>query len=155
MLGSHCRSAFYWIKIMDFLVSKINNDRVQYMIENLQKLEQDRFEFVLKYGFRNRTQNFNDCIVVRWKHRKRKDKDFIDYERIEEYASLCHEISEKYNLNDERNPLLEFRLKALKVGIYVFFEWNHQTWAIPNEFKEIQEFIIPKLPSWAFLTKKS
>ena len=130
------------------------NDRVQYMIDNTLKLENDRYQFSVKHGFSGkRPQHFKDCIVIRWKHRKRKNKDFIDYERIEEYVALCHEISQKYNLYNEKHPLLESSLRLLGVGIYVFSEWN-KVWAIPNEFKRIQEFILPKLPVWAMVTKK-
>lgn len=133
----------------------MNDDRVQYMIENLKQSQSDKHQFSIKHGFAyKRPQNFKDCIVIRWKHRRRKDKDFIDYERIKECADLCHEISEKYDLYDENHVFLEFDLRAIKVGVYAFFGWSYKIWAIPNEFKEIQEFIIPKLPAWAIVTRK-
>lgn len=129
------------------------NDRVAYMVENLERLEEERHQFSIKYGFAyKRPQDFKNCIVIGWKHRKRKDKSFIDYDRIKEYAALCHEISEKYKLYDEKHPLLDCDLRLLKIGIYSFHSF-FKTWAIPNEFQEIQEHILQKLPEWAVVKK--
>jgi len=134
--------------------NQIGNDRVAYMVENRKKLEAERHQFGIKHGFvGKRSQYFKDCLVIRWKHRTRKDKNFIDYDRINEWAELCNEISEKYNLYDDKNPLLESELKLLKVGIYVFRSFS-LTWAIPNEFKEIQEYVLSKVPAWAIVSKK-
>jgi hypothetical protein len=133
----------------------MNNDRVEYMVNNLKQLEQRRFQFSKEYGFAyKRPQNYKDCIVVRWKPRKRKDKNFIDYDRIEEYVAICHEISQKYNLYDEKDLLLESSLRLIKIGIYVSPSYHLNTWAIPNEFKEIQEYVLSKLPSWATVSFK-
>jgi hypothetical protein len=40
------------------------------------------------------------------------------------------------------------------IGIYVCNEWGHHTWAIPNENKEIQEYVLGKIPSWAKVVHK-
>lgn len=134
----------------------MNDDRVQCMVNTLKKLESDRYEFGIKHEFaRKRPQDYKNCVVIRWKHRKRKNKDFIDYERIEEYVVLCHEITDKYQLRDEENSWLEFSLRAFKAGIYVSTHWDFHVWAIPNEFQEIQEFVLSKIPAWAVVTRRS
>jgi len=130
-------------------------DRVSYMIENSKRLEEERHQFSIKHGFAyKRPQYFKNCLVIGWKHRKRKDKNFIDYDRIKEYAALCHEMSEKYKLYDEKDPLLDCDLRLLKIGIYSSYSF-FKTWAIPNEFQEIQEYILQKLPEWAVVKKTS
>lgn len=123
------------------------------MVENRQRLETLRHDFALKHGFAyKRTQNYKNCVVIRWKASQKKYK--INYERIEEYTALCAEISDKYKLWEEQDPFLESELRLAKIGIYVLCEWDYRTWAIPNENKEIQEYVLGKVPSWAKVVYK-
>ena len=129
------------------------NDMVKILVENRQRLEALRHDFALKHGFAyKRTQNYKNCVVIRWKDSRKKYK--INYKRIEEYVAICNEISDKYKLWEEQDPFLEPQLRLVKIGIYALYDWDYQTWAIPNENKEIQEYILGKIPSWAKVVYK-
>jgi len=58
------------------------------------------------------------------------------------------------NLWVEDYPFLETGLLLLKIGIYVFYSWDYQSWAIPNENKEIQDYVLSNLPKWAKVSVK-
>ena len=129
------------------------NDRIKFLVENHRRLEALRHDFALKHGFAfTRTQNYKNCVVIRWKASRKKYE--INYKRIEEYTALCAEISDKYKLWEEQDPFLESELRLAKIGIYVLYEWDYRTWAIPNENKEIQEYVLGKIPSWAKVVHK-
>lgn len=117
------------------------------------KLEDDRHKFAIKYGFAyKRAQDFKNCIVIRWKTSPKKYK--ISHSRIDEYVKIANEISQKYDLYIEEYPLLSFDLLLLNAGIYVFSTFDYKAWAIPNENKEVQEYVLSKLPKWAKLSIK-
>lgn len=117
----------------------------EYITNNRRDLEQKRLEFAEKHGFRcKRPQDFKNCITIHWKFRKRKD---VDYERIVEQANIALEICKKYQLLDEKDPFLETALMLVKIGVYCSYSY-HSVWAIPNSNKEIQEFVLSKLPKW-------
>jgi hypothetical protein len=123
----------------------------EYITNNRRDLEQKRFEFAEKHGFRfKRPQDFKNCVTIHWKHRKRKG---IDYERIVEHAKIAREICKKYQLLDDKNPFLETALMLVKIGVYCSYSY-HDVWAIPNSNKEIQEFVLSKLPKWAEVRHK-
>jgi len=128
---------------------------VEYMTNNYRTLEALRHEFGIKHGFcYKRAQHYKDCIVIHWKHRKkRSDKSFIDYERISDYVAVAHAVCDKYELRDDRHPLLDPDLMLAKIGIYCFISW-HRTWAIPNVNKDVQDFVLSKLPDWAEVRHK-
>ena len=127
-------------------------ERVKELTNIRLELEDKRHKFAVKHGFAwKRAQNFKNCIVIRW---KTINNGKIDYQKIDEYVDLCHHLSDKYNLWIEKYPLLESQLRFINVGIYCFYEWSHQTWAIPNESKELQEYILSKLPKWARVSVK-
>ena len=122
-------------------------------MNRLETLVRLRRELAIKHGFAHkRTQNYKNCVVIRWKTSRNKYE--INYERIEEYVRLCKEISNKYNLWEEKDPFLEFELLLAKIGIYVLYEWDYNTWAIPNENKDIQDFVLSKIPSWGKVVRK-
>lgn len=121
-------------------------------IESRSKLVDDKHNFAIRYGFAyKRSQDFKDCIVIRWKPLGSKQK--INYARIEEYVDFCHTLIKKYNLLDENNLFLDLDLKLMKTNTYCITEWNHHTWAIPNEFKTIQKFVLTNLPKSAKVSK--
>jgi hypothetical protein len=130
------------------------NPSVEYMVANLKKLEKLRHQIAVDHGFAyKRAQHFKNCVVIRFKHRKRKNKDFIDHERIEEYVGIAHAISDHYQLWDEKHMFLEAELRLAKIGIYVKLSWCN-IWAIPNSLPELQEYVLGLLPEWAEVTKK-
>lgn len=130
-------------------------DRIEYLVNDLRNLEKAAHEFAKQNGFwPARPQDFKDCLLISWKLRKRKDKDFIDYERINQKVDIAHQIFEKYDIYDEKHPLLDFRLMLFKAGIYSFYDWYHEKWAIPNHNKEMQDFLLPLLPTWAEVKHK-
>lgn len=127
--------------------------RVRQLVELRTRLENERWEFAKKHGFAHtRAQNFKNCIVIRWITSRVKYK--IVYPKIEEYTKIAHELSDHYNLWNDEDPFLESSLRLLGAGIYVFTHGDHQTWAIPNEYKEVQEYVLSKLPEWAKVSVK-
>lgn len=127
--------------------------RVRQLVELRKDLENKRHEFAKKHGFAyTRAQNFKNCIVIRWKTSRVKYE--INHPRIEEYVKIANELSDKYGLWNDVDLLLEISLRLLGAGIYCFNEWGHNTWAIPNEYKEIQEYVLSKLPKWAKVSVK-
>lgn len=138
----------------------MTKSRVDYMIANRRNLEDQQHQFCIKHGFAwKRPQNFKNCVVIRWKHRKRK-KDlvkqvntFIDYERIESYVAFCHKLEKRYKLTDERDLFLDSELKLFKAGIYCFCDGYSKVWAIPNSNRKIK-YILKNLPSWAVVARK-
>jgi hypothetical protein len=127
-------------------------ERVQWLVENRKKLMDEKHAFAVKHGFAyKRSQNYKDCVVIRWKASQVKYK--INHPRIEEYVSVCHAVSDKYNLWDEDDPFLDSDLRLMQAGIYCITEWEHPTWAIPNEFKEVQDFVLSSLPKWAKVSR--
>jgi len=138
---------------MNFEDIPVDNERVEKLTQLYRTMEKARHEFAIKHGFAyKRPQNFKNCIVIRWK--TTRERYGINYPRIEEYTKISHEIADKYNLWDAEFPLLDADYRLFKAGIYSFTEF-HRTWAIPNEYKELQDYIIPKLPKWAKLTRKA
>lgn len=127
--------------------------RVQQLIAIRREREEARHEFAVKHGFAyKRAQNFKNCIVIRWKTSRIKYE--INYPRIEEYVKISHDLSDKYKLWHKDDLLLDAELRLFKGGIYVFHEWDHHTWAIPNEYKEMQDYVLSKLPKWAKVSVK-
>jgi len=127
--------------------------RVRQLVELRKRLENERWAFAQKHGFAyTRAQNFKNCIVIRWKTSRTKYK--IIYPRIEEYTKIAHDLSDKYKLWNDEDPFLDSSLRLLGAGIYCFNEWGHNTWAIPNEYKEMQEYVLSKLPKWAKVSMK-
>lgn len=123
------------------------------LVENRQRLETLRHNFAIKYNFAyKRTRDYKNCVVIRWKASRKKYE--INYKRIKEYVTLCEEISDKYKLWEEQDLFIESELRLAKIGIYVLYEWDYKTWAIPNENKEIQEYVLGKIPSWAKVVHK-
>jgi len=111
--------------------------------------ENEMFEFSKKHGFAwARPQDFKNCITIHWKQRKRKDKKFIDHKRIIEQVDIMHRIFDKYITNWTEEWLdSEYRLST--IGIYSFTHCMHKVWAIPNEYKDVQDHVISMLPEWA------
>lgn len=138
------------------MIDADRDNRIAYITANKRKLENDRQAFAVKHSFwLKRAQDFKHCVVIRWKHRKKKnDKDFIDYERIDQWVDITHNLCDKYELWDERHPFLDTDLMLSKIGIYCFYSWDCKTWAIPNDNKEIQEYVLSQLPAWVKVTTK-
>jgi hypothetical protein len=129
------------------------NARVKRLIEIRKEREKELHEFALKHNLAyKRPQDFKDCIVIRWRWSRIKYK--INYPRLEEYVALCHHLSDKYNLRHEEDPLLDNHLKLYKIGIYCFDSFC-KCWAIPNEYKEVQDYVISKLPKWVQISRKN
>lgn len=127
--------------------------RVQQLIAIRTKLELARQEFSDKHGFAfKRAQNYKNCIVIRWKASRVKYE--INYPRIEEFTKISHELANEHDLWIKEYPLIESQLLLCQIGIYSFHEWGHITWAIPNEFKEIQDCVLSRLPKWAKVSVK-
>jgi hypothetical protein len=125
------------------------------MVANLRELEEFTHNFAVKHGFAyRRAQDYKKCLVIRWKHRTRKDKNFIDHERIEEYVKVSHAVRDKYGLWDEKHPLLDSQSVLAKAGIYCITSWHNRLRAIPDEYKEVQDFVLSLLPSWVTVTRK-
>lgn len=125
---------------------------VKRLIEMRSKLETERHQFGIKHGFVfKRPQNFKDCIVIRWKFCRKYE---IIYPRLDVYGKILHHLSEKYDLYVEEDPLRSADLRFLKIGIYVFPYLNYQAWAIPNDNKEIQDYVLSQLPKWAEVSYK-
>ncbi len=123
------------------------NKRVKQLVKILEDREEECHQFALKHGFAyKRPQDFKDCILIKWKWVK---KGIIDYPKLEEYTALSHKISDRYNLWVKEDLLLESRLRLFKGGIYCFSDWLCHAWAIPNEFKEVQDYVLRNLPEWA------
>ena len=123
----------------------VDEERVKWLVENHKKLEEERWNFAVKHGFAyKRPQDFKNCIVIRWKW---VFKHKINYPLLEEYTKISHDLSDKYNLWDEKNILLETELRLIKAGIYCFTEFSNTVWAIPNEFKEVQDYVLSKIPN--------
>ena len=128
--------------------------KIESMVANIRKLEALRHQLAIDYGFAyKRPQNFKNCIVIRWKLRKRKSEDFIDYERIEECTCVKHMVCDHYDLWDSKHMLLDYDLMLAKVSIYCRRE--EHIWAIPNDKKKVQDYVLSKLPSWAKVTVKN
>ena len=133
-------------------MTEVDAKRVEQLSNIRRELESQRHNFAIKHGFAwKRAQNFKNCIVIRW---KTATKTGVNYKKINEYVDLCHHLSDKYNLWVEEHPLLDSQLRLIKVGIYCFYAWDYQAWAIPNECKELQEYILSKLPKWAIVSVK-
>ena len=125
----------------------------QEIIDNRSKLQDIKFNFAEKHNFKfKRTQYYKDCIVIRWKTSRVKYE--IVHDKINEYVDFCHKLCDKYNLWDEKDIFLDSDLRLIKAGIYVIYEYDYNVWAIPNEYKEIQDYIINNLPKWAKITIK-
>ncbi len=129
--------------------------RVDYMIKDIRRIEENRHQYAIKHGFAwKRPQDFKNCIVIYWRYREKKNKPgFIDYERIDEYVAVAHAIRDKYNLFDERHPLQDAQSYLSKIGIHSGI-YTHTVWAIPNEHKELQDYVLSILPPWADAVRK-
>lgn len=137
------------------MAEEIEPPDVEYMTANLRKLQDARHQFAIKHGFAwKRPQHFKDCVVIHWRNRRRKDKNFIDYERINQYVDVAHDVCNKFNLNDPKDILQEISLKVLKGGIYCFSSWMHTVWAIPNSNAEVKAYVLEHLPAWADVKEK-
>jgi hypothetical protein len=127
------------------------NALVKRLIEIRKEREKELYEFKLKYDLiYKKPQYFRNCIVIRWRW-SRKYK--INYPHLEEYVDFCHHLSNKYNLSHKEDPFLDNHLKLYKIGIYCFDEFC-KIWAIPDEYKEIQDYVISKLPKWIQVSRK-
>jgi hypothetical protein len=126
--------------------------RVERLTEIQTKLEEERFQFGNKHGFvYKRPQNYKNCIVIRWKITRKKYE--INHTRLNEYGRITDELSKKFDLYMEEFPLLGVELRLLKIGIYVSWS-SYPMWAIPNEFKEIQDYVLSNLPKWVQVSVK-
>lgn len=132
---------------------KFSDSRVKFLYDNRKRLETLRLELSFKYGFSfKRTRNYKNCVVIRWKSSRTKCR--VNCKRIDEYIKICKEISDTFSLWEEQDPFLESELRLAKIGIYVLYEYSYITWAIPNEKKDIQDFVLSKVPKWAKVTYK-
>lgn len=130
--------------------------RVEYLIKNRRERMDAQHQFALKYELAyKRAQDYRNCLVIRWKTvRKPWPMTPLHHKRVEEYVAISHALSDKYKLWDEKDILLEEELRFYKVGIYVIYQSNYKLWAIPNEFKEVQDYVLIKLPKWAKVVRK-
>jgi hypothetical protein len=119
------------------------------MPKSILEQETESFEFSKKHGFAwVRPQDFKNCITIHWKYRRKRNKTFIDYDRITEQVDIMHRIFDKYIPNWTEEWLdSEYRLST--IGIHSFTHYCHKVWAIPNEYKDIQDHVISVLPEWA------
>jgi hypothetical protein len=115
------------------VATKSDQSKIDYMVANRHSLEEQQ------------------CIVIKWRTAKKYKPN---YARIDEYVAVCHDLSEKYKLNDEKDILLESALKLIKINIYVGYQFSYQYWVIPNEFKDIQDDVLSRLPDWAEVQRK-
>jgi len=126
------------------------------MIKNRRELSEAQHQFIIKYDFiYTRPQNYKNCLVIRWKTvRKPWPMTPLHHKRVKEYVAISHSLSDKYKLWDEKDMLLEEELRLFRIGIYVCFQHLYKLWAIPNEFKEVQDLVLSKLPKWAKAVRK-
>lgn len=130
------------------------DERIRYMTEQYQILEETRHEFAIKHGFAyTRPHNFRHCLIIKWGWIDKNHK--INYPKLEEYVQISHTLSDDYDLWDKKHPLLDSELKMIKAGLYSFQSGNHRYWAIPNENKDLQKYILNKLPKWAIVIEKT
>jgi hypothetical protein len=119
-------------------------------IENRQKLHMERLEFGKKYGFlHKRPEHYRNCLVIRWKHSTKK----IEYSKIDDYVEVCCKVCDHYNLW-VKDPFLDTELKVLRIGIYATIHWDYHVWAIPNDYPQVQEFVLKYIPQWVKLKVK-
>ncbi len=127
-----------------------NEERVRRLVESRKRLTELRLAFAAKHGFSfKRSQDFKNCVVIRWKSGKG-----INHPRIDEYVQVCHDLCDKYDLWDKDDPFLDTELKLFRIGILVITEWDHHAWAVPDEYKEVQDYVLTKLPQWAKVVRK-
>lgn len=138
------------------------DERVEYMIANRDKRTKELHEFRIKHGLiYKRPQHYKNCLVIRWKTVRNPFKKGsncemtpLHHKRIEEYVQISHAIADKYELWDEKDIFLEEELRLYKIGIDIHHQCYYKLWAIPDEFKEIQELVLKNLPKWAIAVKK-
>jgi hypothetical protein len=134
--------------------STTEQERVDYMTENLKKLKELRLAFADQHGFSfKRPQNFKKCIVIYWKAIVAR-KHQINQKKLEEYIQLTHHLSDKYELWDEKHLLFDSELRLAKIGIYSFSSWDRPVWAIPDAHKRLQKYVLNRLPDWAKVSIK-
>lgn len=134
----------------------MNPTRVERLVEIHRVMEERIHQFAVKYGFAyKRPQYFKKCVVIRWKTSPKKNVLYgINYPQIEEYTKFSHGLCDKYGLWDMEDILQGIDFMLIKAGIYVFHQWNYKMWAIPDENKEVQEYVLNNLPKWAKVTRK-
>jgi hypothetical protein len=118
-------------------------------------LSEELHQFAVKYNFSyKRPQYFKNCIVIRWKTSSKPYKlTRLVYNRIEEYVRLAHDLTDKHNLWDANDSFCDEELRLFRIGIYVG-NGTIKYWAIPDDFKETQDYVLSKLPKWAKVVKK-
>ncbi len=122
------------------------SNRVQTLAELFKSQDEARHEFAKKHGFAyRRAQDYRDCVVIRWKAGKAFTKAW--YGKIDEYVALASDLSNEYNLWIEE-------VRMLGTGIYVLTEGDNHVWAIPNEYWDVQENVLAKVPKWAKVSYK-
>lgn len=127
--------------------------RVARLVAKHEKESENRMAFAAKFDFSfKRPQYFKNCITIRWKATKKKYE--IDHDRLREYTKICEDLSDKYGLWEEDDPFMDTESRLLKAGIYLTSSSDFHLWTIPNEYKEVQDYVLSKLPEWAKVTKK-
>lgn len=129
------------------------SDRVERLTKHYEKWRQYRSELGDKYDFSyKRPQNYKNCLVIRWKKKLSSPVTSADFT---EEAEVKHTIYAKYGVDEsDLDWFMDSEFKLAKVGIYVYRS-NFPIWAIPNDNKELQDFVLTLLPKWVKLTYKN
>ncbi len=125
---------------------------------------EDRAKFMDKHGFSfTKPRNFKNCLVVRFPHRDipyAGDPSLkFDYERASEIGHLWNSVIRTFSKRRDflNNISLGEELGLPRLGIYttrVGIKTYIKLWAIPNEYKKVQDFVLENMPSWAKVTWK-
>lgn len=105
-------------------------------------------QFAEKHGFLSQgTQAFKNCLLIKF--------DFggktIRRQRIIEKTEFQAKVFKHF----EKQPPISFsdamdtEGRLVNLGIYLSYHWDRPYWAIPNEFSEVQAFVIQYCPIWA------
>jgi hypothetical protein len=127
-------------------------NRVEQLVTKRQAAAERRHAFAIEHGFAyKRPQDFRNCIVIRWKFCDKKYQ--VNYDKLAEYSEVYRLLGETYGLFEADDPFLDSEYVVLKAGV---FSCEHycRVWAIPNQFKSTQEFVLARIPKWAKVSYK-
>ncbi len=118
---------------------------------NRDELVEIRHAFAVKHGFIYKSPQYHkNCIVIRWKING-------SFKKANEYFDVCNKVFVNYkliNASGKEDWLIETSLRLVMANIYDSVFWDYHHWSIPNEFKEVQEYVMTLLPKWAKMTRK-
>lgn len=136
-----------------------NEETVSAGVQAIRESLERQVTFAQIHGFYMKAPHYwKNCLVLKFDFGRFSQESGPTrtkfHQKVKEKTSFLFTVLDRFETSARKSGGLDMEGRLVELGIYQTYYWSKPHWGIPDQFPEVQAYVLQNLPEWVEVKKR-